>query len=230
MGGLRQQNPLAQPTRARLFALLEGLRRPGSTAELAMELGLHVNGVRRHLESMEAWGLIERRKVCRGRGRPRDEWTVAAGAEPGGMPPRRYADLAVWLARAIPAGPARLREVEKTGREIGRELAPSSSGKPIQAFRDALAALGFKPDLETRPDGDLRCRLCNCPYVESVRENADVVCTLHRGITAGLLDRLAPDATLARWEPHDPETAGCIADLSGTGWPAAELRSGSPGG
>jgi hypothetical protein len=50
---------------------------------------------------------------------------------------------------------------------------------------------------------------------DSVRENQDVVCTLHRGLTRGLLDRLAPTATLERFVPHDPDRAGCEIDIGG---------------
>lgn len=215
---------LSQPTRARLFALLRERRRQASTEELAEELGLHVNGVRRQLERLSAAGLVERTKVRRGRGRPRDEWSVAAGANPGGEPPRAYADLAGWLARAIPPGPARLRQVERTGREIGRELAPSAGERSAEGFQQVLTALGFQPDLETTAEGTVRCRLCNCPYRDSVRENAAVVCTLHKGITAGLLDRLAPEARVATFEPHDPDRAGCLVEVVGAGWGEAVLE------
>ena len=218
MGSKPAPDPLRQPTRGRLFARLVELCRPASTEELAGELDLHVNGVRRHLERLERAGLVERGKVRHGRGRPRDEWALAADAEPAGGPPRRYDDLARWLVRAIPAGPSGLRSVERTGREIGREIAPAQGEQSAQGFRDALAALGFQPALELRADGEVRCQLRNCPYVESVRENADVVCTLHRGITAGLIDGLAPGAKLVAWEPHDPEQAGCRAEIAGTGW------------
>ena len=80
---------------------------------------------------MQEAGLVERRQERAGRGRPGDRWTVAPGAQPSGQPPSAYASLAVWLARAIPAGPTRLREVERTGREIGRELAPKENGDPV---------------------------------------------------------------------------------------------------
>ena len=43
------RNLLAQPTRARLFATLQEMRRAASTEELARALDLHVNGVRRQL-------------------------------------------------------------------------------------------------------------------------------------------------------------------------------------
>ena len=63
--------------------------------------------------------------------------------------------------------------------------------------------------------GRMSCRLRNCPYRDSVRQNQHVVCTLHRGLTRGLLDRLAPTATLARFVPHDPDHAGCEIDIEG---------------
>ncbi len=211
---------LAQPTRARLFALLVRLKRAAGTAELAARLDRHPNGIRRHLELMREAGLLERRRAQGKKGRPGDRWLVAAGAHPGGTRPEAYTDLAGWLARAIPAGPVRLREIERSGREIGRGLAPEDRHDPLESFRQIVAALGFQPELEVRRDGALVCRLGNCPYRDSVRENADVVCTLHRGITAGLVAELDPKAKLARFEPHDPERAGCLVEVAGGSWNA----------
>jgi predicted ArsR family transcriptional regulator len=84
---------LAQPTRARLFALLGELKRPAGTVELAERVGLHANGVRVHLERMEQAGLVQRVRVRQGPGRPPDAWTIARDARPGGSPPRAYRDL-----------------------------------------------------------------------------------------------------------------------------------------
>lgn len=207
-------DPLTQPTRARIFALLAELKEAVGTDELATRLGLHPNGVRVHLERLQEAGLVERRQERAGRGRPGDRWTVAPGAQPSGQAPSAYASLAIWLARAIPAGPARLREVERTGREIGRELAPKGEDDPVEGLRQTLAALGFQPSMNVKADGSLTCRLENCPYRDSVRENADVVCTLHRGITAGVLEKLDPKAKLTSFEPHDPDRAGCLIEVS----------------
>jgi len=219
---------LAQPTRARLFELLQELKRQASTEELAQQLGLHVNGVRRQLEQLRQAGLVERTKTRHGRGRPRDGWSVAVDAKPGGERPRAYSDLGRWLSAAIPPGRARLREVEQKGREIGRELAPGGAGQSAQAFEQVLAALGFGPDLEVDSTGSARCRLCNCPYRDAARENPEVVCTLHRGITAGLLDELAPEARLVTFEPHDPDLAGCLVEIAATRW--SESPAGSDRG
>ena len=59
-------------------------------------------------------------------------------------------------------------------------------------MHDALAALGFAPRAEASRRR-VRYELCNCPYRDAVAENQPVVCTLHRGMTQGLLDRLAPE-------------------------------------
>jgi predicted ArsR family transcriptional regulator len=204
---------LQQPTRRRLYALLIELAGAATTDELAERLGLHPNGVRTHLRRMRDAGLVTHRRSAVPRGRPRDEWAVAPGALPAGEPPRADGALARWLARAIPAKPARLREVEATGREIGRELAAHSTRPPAQAIGDVLAALGFQPEIDLRAEGRFSCRLGNCPYRESVRQNQAVVCTLHRGITRGVLDQLAPAARLTRFIPHDPDRAGCEVEI-----------------
>ena len=206
---------LAQPTRRRLFALLGRMGGAASTAELAEQLSLHPNGVRTHLQRLRDAGLVIQRRAERPRGRPRDEWAIAPTARPGGDPPHAYGALAVWLARAVPATPARLREIEATGRRIGRELTPAGTAPPEQAIGDVLTALGFQPQIERSVEGQLHCRLGNCPYRNSVRANQDVVCTLHRGLTRGLLDGLAPGAKLGRFVPHDPDRAGCEIVIEG---------------
>jgi hypothetical protein len=39
------------------------------------------------------------------------------------------------------------------------------------------------------------------------------VCTLHRGLTRGLLDELAPFARLTAFVPEDSERAGCLIEI-----------------
>ena len=154
-------------------------------------------------------------RVRHGRGRPRDEWTVAPAAHPGGDPPHAYADLGRWLARAIPASPAELRAVEQTGREIGRDMhSPSAGEDPAAAFADALSAMGFEPELAPSEAG-ICATLGNCPYREAVKANPALVCTLHRGIAQGVLDAVAPGALVTRFVMRDPDEAGCIVEASG---------------
>jgi predicted ArsR family transcriptional regulator len=209
------EGALAQPTRARVFAFLTEKKAAASTDEIAARLRLHPNGVRRHLERLEEEGLVARGRLRGGQGRPRDSWSVAPHAHPGGEHPRAYGDLARWLVRAISAGPARAAEVEAAGREIGRELAPRDDADALEGMREAFAAMGFEPEFEERPGGGFCCRLGNCPYRDSAYESAEVVCGLHRGLTEGLLSVLDPEATLVSFEPHDPGRAGCVVDVAG---------------
>jgi predicted ArsR family transcriptional regulator len=212
----RPDDALAQPSRARLFAVLNELRRPASTDELAEQLALHPNGVRVHLERLREAGLVTRERPHQARGRPRDMWMVAPDARPGGDPPSAYADLGRWLARAMAPSKARLRAVEAAGREIGRGLAPQDGAlSPEERMRATLVSLGFQPQREIDLAGTLTYKLCNCPYRAVVRENQPIVCTLHRGMTRGLLDAIAPKSRLAGFVPRDPDAAGCLIELRG---------------
>lgn len=206
---------LAQPTRARLFAHLAHLDRPAGTNELASELGLHPSGVRVHLERLRSAGLIVRERVPQPLGRPRDSWSIAPDAESGAQPPDAYRQLARWLAHGIPERPGRLREVERSGRELARELpATGGPGPPEERIGRALTAQGFAPQRE-RVNDRIVFRLGNCPYREAVHENQPVVCALHRGLTRGLLDQLDPAARLASFVPGDPDRAGCLIEVEG---------------
>ena len=207
---------LAQPTRAQLFALLGELRRPASTEELAKRVGLHPNGVRLHLERLEDAGLLVREREQQARGRPRDLWRISPDAQPGGDPPTAYADLARWLVRAISSAKAGVRDIEATGRKIGRELAPEAGDASAEdLMRGALATLGFQPAVELEPPDRLTYHLGNCPYREAVRERQQLVCGLHRGLTRGLLDAIDPKTKLTGFVPKDPYEAGCLIKLRG---------------
>ena len=204
---------LFQPTRRRLFARLEALGRAATTDELAADVGLHPNGVRTQLALMAEAGLLERRRAARPRGRPRDEWAVAPSARTPGPAAETYESVSRWLARSIPVKPERLEEVRATGREIGRGLAagrPGGAGSLVALLGD----LGFRPRLEPGIEAVLACRLGNCPFRDAVRENQPVVCGLHRGITEGALEVLAPAARLERFVPHDPDRAGCEIEVA----------------
>ncbi len=212
----RPGDVLAQPTRGRLFALLSELRRPASTEELAQELGLHANGIRMHLERLHEVGLVSRERERRTRGRPRDAWAISPQAQPGGDPPTGYAELSRWLVRSLASSSARVRDVEATGRQIGRELAPvAADGSAEQRMRDVLVSLGFQPERAPVAGDRLTYVLRNCPYREAVRERQALVCGLHRGLTRGLLDALDSKTKLVGFVPKDPDPAGCLIELRG---------------
>ena len=157
--------------------------------------------------------------------------SAEVGADPLALPIRaRLFDALLALGRAATTGElavtvgrhpntvrVQLRQLERAGLlerrtatlAIGREVAPDPAGRDAgEAIRHALDRLGFAPSTETRPGG-ICFVLAHCPYRDAARENQAVVCTLHRGITRGLLDRLAPHAQLTGFLAKDPDTAGC---------------------
>lgn len=213
--GIDPDDVLAQPTRARLFALLSELKRPSGTNELAERLDLHPNGVRIHLERMQQAGLVERARVRQQRGRPPDAWRIAPGAQPGGSAPRAYHDLGRWLARALRSRSRGLQSIEQTGRQIGRELAPDTPAGTPEMFETSLTALGFQPSIIRQQRDRTTFCLGNCPYRDAVYENQPTICALHKGITRGLLDVIAPEARLSSFTPHDPDQASCTIEVRG---------------
>ncbi|MFN8162833.1 MAG: helix-turn-helix domain-containing protein [Solirubrobacterales bacterium] len=215
---------LAQATRARIFAWLVEHRVAAGTEELAGALGLHPNGVRRHLELLHEAGLVERRRSRGERGRPGDRWLIAAGARPGGERPSGYSGSGLDGLRAMPAGLGQLRKIESMGREIGRELAPGDArrhGRELPA--GDLCALGFQPaPARGRERGrfHLPHRKLPVPGLRT-REPCAVFPGPHCGLTAGLLSELDPKARLIRFELHDLDRAGCSICVEG---PVCERR------
>jgi predicted ArsR family transcriptional regulator len=211
---LPDDDVLSEPIRARLFTVLTRLRRPASTQELAQLAGRHPNTVRVQLQRLADAGLIECRQQRQARGRPKHSWAILPGARPGGEAPEAHGQLSRWLARAM-AGGHELPAVEAAGREIGHELAPEPSGRGVrEAMHDALTALGFAPHSEPSGDNGTCYVLGNCPYRDAVAENPSVICTLHRGITQGLLDRLSPQTRLEAFVARDPFQAGCRVEIA----------------
>ena len=210
-----ENDPLAQPARARVYGFLTQLRRPAGISEIAKHLSRHPSGVRVHLERLEDAGLIVRRTIRGGRGRPRFEWAIAPGALPGGRRPEAQAQLASWLAGAVAAGAVTREELEDYGYEVGRSLASTErSDNAAEALTDTLAAMGFQP--ERRTTGALTTyELRNCPYRDAVHAGGRHVCALHAGISRGLLQRLAPAAALGDFVAKDPDTAGCLVEIQG---------------
>ena len=205
---------LAQPTRARLFALLRDSAEPLSTAELARQAGMHPNGVRNHLERLRRAGMLERGRSSHGRGRPRDQWSVttagiaAESALTGGADPG-VAAVAAWLARAYPSGESNRRRIESVGREAGLSIPVAAGSNPKETFLGALNRLGFDAVAEDAAGG-FTCTLGRCPYREAARENREAVCALHLGITRGLLESVDTGLQLREFVAKDPDRAGCL--------------------
>ena len=105
--------------------------------------------------------------------------------------------------------------------------APSAEKK----MHGALVSLGFQPEREVDPTGTLNYKLCNCPYRDVVRENQPVVCTLHRGMTRGLLTPFLPrrgSSASSRVTPTPPAVSSSCAASWRTKRSRRPQRRGSP--
>jgi predicted ArsR family transcriptional regulator len=206
-----------KPTEARIVELLRAADEALDTATIAARLGLHPNGVRTQLQRLGRSGLVESDMAHGDVGRPRVLWRVTPQAIAEADLPHTGWAMARSLARAIPATPARLREVEAAGVDLGLELAADIGAAGGAEGQDpigrALGALGFAPKRHFK-GATTRYELRRCPYAEAVRENPAVVCTLHRGIVQGVLKSLGSDAELSGFVPRPPDIAGCIVEIT----------------
>lgn len=206
------RDPLAQPTAARLFALISSSKRRLSTAELARRAGIHPNSARLHLGRLSKALLLDRATVAGGRGRPHYEWRISPQARIGGERPVAYGELAAWLCRSISRHAGDLKQIETDGERIGAEIGPVAGGDPADVLESALSAMGFAP---RRRIARRRTTftLTNCPYREVAKTNPGVVCTLHRGIARGLVKRVEPEAELSGFVIRHPDRAGCLIEI-----------------
>ena len=207
---------LAQSIRARLFQALVRLRRPATTQELAAQVGRHPNSVRVQLQRLADVGLLERRDVAQPRGRPRQEWAIAAAARPAGRRPQALEQLSRWLARAAGTGGG-LEDIEAAGqRDRPRDRARSSrSAGRRGAPRHAGGPRLRPPRMSHRrwPRRALRAR--QLPLSRRGRgEPAAWSARCTAASPAGLLERLDRKARLTGFRPKDPYRAGCLVDVT----------------
>ncbi len=172
---------------------------PVRVADAATALDLHPNTVREHLDAVVGLGLAERSTAAAlGRGRPATLYRVSA-ADPT-VVVRDYAGLASALAGHLARTSARPeRDARAAGIEWGRELIDerSQSGRdPQQSVLEALARLGFAPDVEGHTLGTRRgIALRRCPLLDAARRYPTIVCQVHLGIVEGMLERLGAPST-----------------------------------
>ncbi|MHB8696126.1 MAG: MarR family winged helix-turn-helix transcriptional regulator, partial [Solirubrobacteraceae bacterium] len=142
----------AQPTRARIHAVLMHRDQAASTAELARQLDLRPSGVRVHLEQMRSAGLVVRSSTTRARGRPLylwslpalddrppnvDTWEAAAAADYGRLAElraelRRYLAWAEEQAKALGTTPAHFQLL------LAIRASPDPRGPTLTDLADTL--------------------------------------------------------------------------------------------
>lgn len=205
----RVHRALAEPSRARLLELLERAGGALSSEELATETGLHPNTVRAHLDVLIDAGLVTWALEPRTRpGRPRR--LFAALPRPEAIA-REHELLAAALAASLDPLPDGPRLAEESGRSWGRGLVSAharSAGEAVTSVVGLLAERGFGPVAEGR-----EITMCSCPFRELAVRYERIVCSLHKGLIDGALERLEAPLEVAELRPWvTPDR--CVARLA----------------
>ncbi|AXE40202.1 helix-turn-helix transcriptional regulator [Acidipropionibacterium virtanenii] len=182
--------------------VVDSLRRRGGTAsasEVGEDLAIHVSTARFHLDRLVEEGRVRTGREKRAtRGRPRTMFTLAPDPADG---PRAYHMLAGVLVDHLARQDDAVAVAHQAGVEWGRRYAgvdiseileqigfapcPAEQSSPAEqngpADRDSAAAA------DDSDDGAVRLALRHCPFIDVVRDHADLLCPLHRGVIEGVV-------------------------------------------
>ncbi|WP_162872959.1 helix-turn-helix transcriptional regulator [Austwickia chelonae] len=164
---------------------------PATAARLAEHLGLHPNGIRRHLDALNEEGLVATTTIDTGRrGRPCLGYTLTAQGD-AALAGAQVLVSAAYLAMAgsfahyvATSAEVPEREADLIGRHWGTTLARQASpsrGDTESRLIDLLDDLGFSP----RRRGPRELELHTCPLLSTAQEYPEVLCRVHLGLVRG---------------------------------------------
>ncbi len=194
---------LGDPTRRAIYIAARESPEPMTTAQVAELFGLHPNVARHHLDRLADDGYLEvthRQPLGAkgpGAGRPAKCYAASAKEVSVHFAPRRFEMLVDLLIRVIDeVAPQNLSQVaEDVGRAYGKELAgeigvPDDPGYDgaVKAVATAMTGLGFSVDPDVKGQ---RLLTSHCPFGEVATDHPEVICSLDRGIVAGMFGALS---------------------------------------
>ncbi len=213
---------LGDETRYAMYQELATSTAALSAQELAEALGIHPNTVRLHLDRFREAGLVDVEAVHRGTvGRPQHLYFLAPGAPSLGFDPPAHALLAGLLAALAERVGADAVEATEIGRVWGNDAGRRTrSHDCLGALERELARLGFEPvadAVDVPGDGasptSTRIEFLHCPFRELAEAYPELVCNLHRGLCAGVVEsagggRVEEFATL-----YDPQPCHVVVGV-----------------
>ncbi|WP_166792566.1 helix-turn-helix transcriptional regulator [Cryobacterium algoricola] len=218
----RTHRALSGVSRVAVLEVLRTHRMPLDIPALAAAVGLHPNTVRSHLDRLLEVGLVTEAVEARTRpGRPRLLYASippeSDPAGPGAAPTTEsaasegsYRLLAGLLADSLAAGAPDARAGSERAGDAGRrwseEFVPSDERAPgpidpagaIDRVVEILDVVGFAPAVS---EDRTAIELHRCPFLDVAKENSAIVCSVHRGLMQGALDRMHAPAIGIRLEP-----------------------------
>lgn len=208
-----------RPRRAEVLDVLRQAAAPLGVAEVAEQLGVHVNTARFHLDALvetgEVVGSVEQPS---GPGRPRTVYAPRPGMDRAGT--RNYRLLArILLGQLVSAGSDAGQGAQDAGRAWGRFLVDRpepfqnlTTEQAVMRLRTLLDDLGFAPQSEAEPGTPGQIRLRHCPFLELAEEHGPLVCRIHLGLMQGALTELRAPLAATRLEPF-AEPDACLVHL-----------------
>lgn len=192
---------LGDPTRRAIYIAVRESPDPMTTPKIAGLFDIHPNVARHHLDRLVDDGYLKvshaRRIDGAGAGRPAKTYESTDKEVSVHFAPRRFEMLTEMLFKVLAeVSPPNVAEVaERVGRSYGEQLAAEIGGpedpgydEAVQAVASAMTGLGFSvdPDVEGQ-----RLLTSHCPFGETATNHPEVICSLDRGIVAGLFGAMS---------------------------------------
>jgi predicted ArsR family transcriptional regulator len=222
----QRQGALASRTRRRVLAVLEESPLPLDAAAIAERFGIHVTTARFHLEQLEDASLVERIVQRAGqRGRPRVLFRAAPDAHTEDALRQLNSVLVDALAHDSDGGRSRARDAGERWSHAFADQADAGTDDADPLLR-IFHRLGFEPEERSERTESAQRRehpesaervieLRSCPFRDAATEHPEVVCSAHRGLLDGTVERLGHDVGEATLLPFvEPEL--CLVQLRGS--------------
>lgn len=192
---------LGDPTRRAIYIAVRESVEPMTTSKVAALFDIHPNVARHHLDRLAEDGYLrvghQRRSGGPGAGRPAKTYEPTSKEVSVHFAPRRFELLTEMLFEVLrEVSPPDLSDVaERVGRAYGERLAKEIGGpdqpgydEAVQAVASAMTGLGFSvdPDVEGQ-----QLLTSHCPFGETATNHPEVICSLDRGIVAGLFGAMS---------------------------------------
>ena len=194
---------LGDPTRRAIYIAVRESAEPLTTSNVAELFAIHPNVARHHLDRLADDGYLKvshhrpSGKGGPGAGRPAKCYESTTKEVSIHFAPRRFEMLVEMLIRILDeVAPENVSQVaESVGRAYGQELAaeigvPDEPGYDgaVQAVATAMTGLGFSVDPDVKGQ---RLLTSHCPFGEAATSHPEVICSLDRGIVAGMFGALS---------------------------------------
>jgi predicted ArsR family transcriptional regulator len=199
---------LREPTRLRLYRLVERSPMPVSRDEAAAAIGISRSLAAFHLDRLVKLRLLSAKyrrlsgRTGPGAGRPSKLYQRSAHLVQLSLPHRDHELLARALSQAFGSSLTDLVDIEPA-REAGRSLGkrarrrlrgPASPERILACVQDMLDGLGFDP---YRPSAT-EIRFRNCPFAPLSRLFSPLVCGVAMSLTTGVAEGVGDELGVTR--------------------------------